>query len=782
MLISPYAKKNFFGYDPSDPELVAVTKTLDDTEQLDPLSKVGDVEQVFDAELDQGFYPVSHDGRWHGGVHLKPPEQSSPVRAIANGIIVAYRVSKASIPHKNQEGKEVAGWESDNSFVLIKHELKGKDSKRAIVFYSLYMHLASGDAADNIENAGRPAAAAASSKKKTASAPKPKPGGRLAELTKVGYDPAANIAVRAGAVLGYTGRMYGERYLHFEIFSLDADFETYFVDSKEKNLKAKHDGVENRWGDTYYVIPKSAAKFAAGHPKADAAGKIGEANFPAGTAGELQEHDYLLAHVRFSEEISLVTKKPGKQAKNYEFAVPDAFTKHIHVWGADASCDTLVDLGSYSEPCDLCTLSQALYPPKLLRPPPPKPVKAKVTKKVKGAAATEPDPEPMPPEPVAVPGAPLPVSGMETVEAYELLRYGRNVRFKPAVLPANEPNHQLLRYTASGEAGYIDLSQKDILKLSDADFPFFMGWGKVDDDLVQDDGICDSQVLTKLMQAANTASADAPAQGAAAGDDPLTAKEWAAYLKNNPAQRKKLRYMICHSPSEWDKRLNAKFDKLKEEKRVFHGKDAAFDRFVKFIEQFQFWSEVKELGSGPAWHFHPLQFIQHFSKFRPNPVLWLEIARKDSGVVAIKGATHEDRVIEYHATTSKDSADEVPWCSSFVNWVLKQSNMKGTNSPGSATWVANKWGKDFEEAYGTIYVLWHNDGTGGHVGFVIGRNVDQVKYVLFGGNQHNSVDYSSFPNGKDTHSGTRAPSSYEPLDVDFALETYVNISNSTATH
>jgi uncharacterized protein (TIGR02594 family) len=264
----------------------------------------------------------------------------------------------------------------------------------------------------------------------------------------------------------------------------------------------------------------------------------------------------------------------------------------------------------------------------------------------------------------------------------------------------------------------------------------------------------------------------------------LTADKLASYLKGNNTQRKKLRGMICHSPSEWDKRLNAKFSKLKEENKIFFGKNSAYDRFIKFIEQFQFWGEVKELGSGPVWHFHPLKFIQHFNKYKPNPVLWMELARKESGIAVIKGPKHEPQIIEYHATTDlKATTDEVAWCSSFVNWTLKQVNLEGTNSADSQSWVNSSWETAAKkDVYGAVYVLKHPGNQGGHVSFIIGKAMDRVKYVLFGGNQHNSVDYSTFPNKGDVHKGTRIPSNYKPLDVDYALEVYVNIAISTATH
>lgn len=60
---------------------------------------------------------------------------------------------------------------------------------------------------------------------------------------------------------------------------------------------------------------------------------------------------------------------------------------------------------------------------------------------------------------------------------------------------------------------------------------------------------------------------------------------------------------------------------------------------------------------------------------------WLVIARREEGVLENTSNTeHNPRIIEYHSTTGKFQNDETPWCSSFVNWVITQAGLKGTNS------------------------------------------------------------------------------------------------------
>src|SRR5471030_3013434 len=89
---------------------------------------LSEIVKLDDYESSHGIYPISRDRRWHGGVHLTPKLVNEPVRAIADGTVVAYRVASDSV-----EGH-------DTGFVLLKHETE-TGQERSITFYSLYMHL-----------------------------------------------------------------------------------------------------------------------------------------------------------------------------------------------------------------------------------------------------------------------------------------------------------------------------------------------------------------------------------------------------------------------------------------------------------------------------------------------------------------------------------------------------------------------------------------------------------------------------------------------------------------
>ncbi len=119
---------------------------------------------------------------------------------------------------------------------------------------------------------------------------------------------------------------------------------------------------------------------------------------------------------------------------------------------------------------------------------------------------------------------------------------------------------------------------------------------------------------------------------------------------------------------------------------------------------------------------------------------WITTAEGELGTAEIVGAKHNPRVIEYHATTGKFKDDETPWCSSFANWVMKQSGQPGTGSAMASSWA--KYGKAIDKpAYGSVVVFDHGGGKG-HVGFVVGMAGGKLQ--VLGGNQSNQVKVSNF--------------------------------------
>lgn len=131
---------------------------------------------------------------------------------------------------------------------------------------------------------------------------------------------------------------------------------------------------------------------------------------------------------------------------------------------------------------------------------------------------------------------------------------------------------------------------------------------------------------------------------------------------------------------------------------------------------------------------------------------WMQIALAELGIHedSLPGR-HNQRIVEYHQATSlKATTDETPWCSSFVNWVMKKAGYQGTNNALAKSWL--DWGTAITQPReGAITVIKKKgassdaatgSSTGFHVAFCI--NVTPAHIRLLGGNQGDQVKYSNF--------------------------------------
>jgi len=131
---------------------------------------------------------------------------------------------------------------------------------------------------------------------------------------------------------------------------------------------------------------------------------------------------------------------------------------------------------------------------------------------------------------------------------------------------------------------------------------------------------------------------------------------------------------------------------------------------------------------------------------------WMQIATAELGIHenAMPGMQNK-RIIEYHsATTLKAQEDEVPWCSSFVNWAMKQAGFQGSGSALAKSWLT--WGAAMTSpSLGAVTVIKRKgassdqatgSSTGFHVAFYISSTASHIR--LLGGNQGDSVKYSNF--------------------------------------
>lgn len=125
---------------------------------------------------------------------------------------------------------------------------------------------------------------------------------------------------------------------------------------------------------------------------------------------------------------------------------------------------------------------------------------------------------------------------------------------------------------------------------------------------------------------------------------------------------------------------------------------------------------------------------------------WFRLAWQErvAGVKEIPGHEANPEIIKYGESVSLDiDSDETPWCSSFVNWCVQESDNKGTNSARARSWL--NWGFHIERPhFGCVVVLSRGTSpTAGHVGFFVTKDENDV--LILGGNQSNSVNISRYP-------------------------------------
>lgn len=122
---------------------------------------------------------------------------------------------------------------------------------------------------------------------------------------------------------------------------------------------------------------------------------------------------------------------------------------------------------------------------------------------------------------------------------------------------------------------------------------------------------------------------------------------------------------------------------------------------------------------------------------------WLTVARGELGVRERRGG-ETARIIEYHAaTTLRATEDEVPWCSSYVNWCIQRAGLTGTNSAAARSWMT--WGQPLMVPRPGAIAVFTRDG-GGHVAFFLSDGGNAVK--VLGGNQSDEVRVSSYPKAR----------------------------------
>jgi hypothetical protein len=515
----------------SPPFLPVAGATSSDPAVTDPMMDAVDQFEL----THHGLYPIAFDRRWHGGVHLVPNELYEPVRAIADGEVVAFLVSQKAISDGQSDGQSNPVLNCNNGFVLLKHTTDTGDG-RTIAFYSLYMHLLDiGTLAQDCPRTTEPPANSS-----------PTELAKWLETDTGGVQAGHGKKVYRKDILGYMGGNHGYQHLHFEIFMTDEDFNTWFAKTKLGEQHPAQPTSSDYWGHTYFVIPGGTTLLAAppGHTESP--------YFPSQPGGTLDETSTLYVEAWFHKgqrymRAWLNTNGKGKLTLLTPEAIQDPYKDY--------------DYKLYQRATDL-------YP--------------------------------------ACPS-----------DGYELMRFGRILSQHPTLPEASRQTYVAVPFDATGKMGYVDVNQSAIVKLSDADFPFFMGWRKVEDANapVGQGGLWEMERLRKLV-------GDSTANLYLGNHDGVpfsTNEELAAYVQGSDEVRARLKGFVCHATSEWDPANNdQRYSGLNEPDGYFGSRadtdPDGYRKFLGFLKKFQFLDQTPLGGGKKLWHFHPLAFIRHFRK------------------------------------------------------------------------------------------------------------------------------------------------------------------------
>ena len=131
----------------------------------------------------------------------------------------------------------------------------------------------------------------------------------------------------------------------------------------------------------------------------------------------------------------------------------------------------------------------------------------------------------------------------------------------------------------------------------------------------------------------------------------------------------------------------------------------------------------------------------------------LTLAMRFVGEIAERpgGATHPAIVWAHELCRLRDTSDEVPWCSSFVNLVCWLLRLPRSQSAAARSWLGIGVAVPLDDAVPGWDVVVLSRGTNpsaGHVGFYAGQEragAGNSTVIICGGNQGDGVSVQAFP-------------------------------------
>ena len=125
----------------------------------------------------------------------------------------------------------------------------------------------------------------------------------------------------------------------------------------------------------------------------------------------------------------------------------------------------------------------------------------------------------------------------------------------------------------------------------------------------------------------------------------------------------------------------------------------------------------------------------------------LKIAFNELGTEEIVGVEDNPEVLKYAKETGIQgiTSDEIPWCSTFVNWVANKAGLQISGKANARSWL-NVGAKVTSPEPGDVVVFWREspESWKGHVGFFLGASPDLKRVYCIGGNQGNRVSVSAY--------------------------------------
>lgn len=227
---------------------------------------------------------------------------------------------------------------------------------------------------------------------------------------------------------------------------------------------------------------------------------------------------------------------------------------------------------------------------------------------------------------------------------YDLLRNGRNLGPDKARLADNEIVAWVSLPFNETQSGYVNLADTAILKFSDADFPHFMNWRKINEDgkYIPANGQAAADILAEIVSSVDTNH-----------DGKLTKEEYEAWFRGDPTAREKMRRLVVQHSSEWDKRTQAaRYQDLTQDGEVFDRNPQNHQPFLDFYAKAAFWEEAGLPDK--VWYFHPLELIAHFRKCG-----WLSRDELTQLIPRKYGLPHPVNTVTWHAALSRLSGSPI---------------------------------------------------------------------------------------------------------------------------